>query len=70
MIYVDYKYWKKSEKRFIKATKVFTDCVKAKRFMWSLRYKNAFILGYRCDDSEDNEWLDQNVSLYQINYGN
>ena len=68
MIRVHYKYWRRSSNEWISTTKVFDDCVKAKKFMWSLRYRNAYVFGYDCDNMEDNDYLNMSVSLYQINY--
>lgn len=68
MIYVKYAYFRKSTNEWIDSIKKFDDCFKAKKFMWSLKYKKAFLYGYECDNYEDSEFLDYSVSLYKINY--
>lgn len=56
MIYVDYR-----DKDGIQ-TKEFTDCYMAKRFILSLKRRmGVLLIGWRCDDAEDNEFLWGNV---------
>ena len=44
-------------------TKKFYTAKKALSFMYTMRNKGHFILGYRCDDPWDNEWLDRRIKL-------
>lgn len=68
MITVRYRYLK--NKAWFEGTKVFDSCYRARKFMWSLKYReDTKLLGYSCEDPEDSEWLSENVSLYEINFG-
>ena len=44
-------------------TKEFHTVKKALSFMYAMRNKGHFILGYRCDDPWNNEWLDKRFKL-------
>ena len=44
-------------------TKEFHTPYNALRFMYGMRGKGHFILGYRCDDPIDAEWLNKRFKL-------
>ena len=36
---------------------------KALAFMYMMKRKGYIVLGYRCDDNDDKEWLDKRIKL-------
>ena len=63
MIYIDVVFKSKLTGKWLIETKEFDDCVKALRFMYSMKNKGNIIDGWRCDDPEDNEYLGRRFKL-------
>lgn len=64
MIVVMYSYFNKSKQTWIEGETEFTSCVKALRFMYSIKGKNNYVLeGYSCDDPYDTEYIERRISI-------
>lgn len=60
MIYVDYEYYSVSEKTWKEGTTEFGSVYKAERFIRKVKNdKYMYLVGWRCDDPEDNEYLNR-----------
>lgn len=59
MVYVDVSF----DKGKTITTKEFETTKVALRFMYAIRGKGHLILGYRCDDPYENEWLGRRFKL-------
>ena len=59
MVYVDVRFKGSTTTE----TKEFHTPYNALRFMYGMRGKGHIIMGYRCDDIFDSEWLDKRFKL-------
>lgn len=62
MIYINVIF-KSKNGQFIQETKTFDDCIKALRFMYGIRRKGHIIDGYKCDDPEESEYLNERFRI-------
>ena len=58
MVYVDVSFNGKTIE-----TKEFNSPKTALRFMYAMRGKGYIVMGYRCDDIYDDEWLNRRIKL-------
>lgn len=62
MIYVDFQYYSVSACRWLDSTQEFDNVYKAERFIRKVKSdRMLFFVGYRCDNPEDNEYLNQRI---------